>query len=68
MIGIIVNNEYKFWYSTIVGFSPNIYPTNKDIKISGVNPTTDIIPTKVPVNCNGVFVSSIIAKYKPLKA
>ena len=34
--------------------------------MSGVKPTTEIIPTKVPVSCKGVFVSSIMAKYKPL--
>ena len=38
------------------------------MKISGVKPTTEMIPTKVPVSCIGVFVSSIMAKYKPLKA
>ena len=50
MIGMIVNNVNKFWYSITVGSFPSIYPTNKDIKISGVNPTTEIIPNSVPVN------------------
>ena len=37
------------------------------MKISGVKPTIDMIPTRVPVNWMGVFVSSIIAKYNPLR-
>ena len=42
-------------------------PTMELKKISGVNPTTDINPTVVPVRLPQIFVSSNNAKYTPRK-
>ena len=35
--------------------------------MSGVKPITEIIPTSVPVTWIGALISSINAKYSPLK-
>ena len=47
----------------IPGFSSNRYPIIGPAKISGLYPTTEMIPTAVPVNAKATFASFKTAKY-----
>ena len=47
----------------IPGFLSNRYPIIGPAKMSGLYPTTEIIPTAVPVRAKATFASFKTAKY-----